>query len=555
MNNNDLMIRLVADVKAWEDGMSRAGKSVGDLNKKVENNNSILSSAIGALGKYVTATAALTTAMKVVKDAFNRSEIAMDAWGEAMEVGKSTYNTFLDTINGGDWTNFFSNIKTAISDARELYAALDEMGSVRALNQYAIFQQRTRIQQLKLEKQTATDPAQIQKIDDELKQVSARLKELLEEDVTATQNAAIKQGTSTLASIYNAQRGAGKLSETEAKAILEKIATGGKSVVSEYARIMQELQAKGQDAVLMTVGGGAAGVGTTVAGQGFNINKLSAAEQHMYKLAKAVVDGEGVLGQSISLFTEAGKAAESMNRELVAANRVIMQKGRSVVEPGVSALKLGSAPSGLGFPGLSGEMLISRMQPTEEAMEHFRKWFEENPPTPIEIPIATSLKDMKTIASGIADSFNAAAGALGNFANESRQAAIAAKAFTIAGAIAQLVGQFASIPKGKEIWSWIAGTIAGTGTLVATIASIKNATNSYSEGGRIRGAHSTGDMIPVFANAGEVILNAGMQRNIASQLVGSGSQTLDFELRGDILVGCINNWSRGRGMGKLSFGG
>lgn len=557
MNNKDLMLRLVADTKKWEEGMKNAKRSLDDMKNGTDAAMDTMKSKI--MG-FVSVTALIGTAMKVVKDTMARSETAMDAWGEAVEVGRASYNTFLDSLNGGDWSNFFSNIGRAISDAKELYAALDRMDSVTENNRAAILGVRSKIQSLRLEKQTATDPSRVAQINEEMRVASQELQRLMKDGVTATLEAAREKAANTLTSKYNATKGVGTLDKEDAVRVAQALAERGQIVFDEYQKIIDDIEKSGKgigDIYTTVPGSGLWGNPNVITSKGFSADYLSPEDRQAYLFAKTVVDSENPLREAAEMFRQAKEEELNLNREMVRITRYILQKGQSEGK-GVKGLPsiLSDRTAGTSVGSIGSEVLISRMRPTEEAMEHFTKWFEENPPAPIEIPIAASIKDMKDTASGIAEAFNAASGALGNFANESRQAAIAAKAFTIAGAIAQLVGQFASIPKGKEIWSWIAGTIAGTGTLIATIASIKSATSSYSEGGKIRGNHSVGDMIPVFANAGEIVMNASMQRNVASQLTaGNGIGQIELRLTGDELVGCVNNYGRSRGMGKLTFGG
>ena len=356
---------------------------------------------------------------------------------------------------------------------------------------------------------------------------------------------------------YNVLGEGRKLSMASAEEIAMLMFKRGHGFFTQQANKAGVLERKGQEEVVRWVFGGQRGPATTYKDTGFNLKNLSDSYQKQYLVAKAVTEAEAQLAEAIDLYAGAVNEStqatqeEYKNKSIAFRNGMAM-RGMAGGAGAVSALTLGADRTAGTSAGMVGELLISQMRPTDGAVEHFRKWFEENPPKPIEVPIEVPLDNMKTVADGIAASFNAVSGALGNFASQSREAAIAAKSFTIAGAIATLVGQFAAIPKGAEIWSWIAGTIAGTGTLVATIASLKNAA-SYSEGGRIRGRHATGDMVPIMANAGEVVLNASQQRNVAAQLAGGGGGVVTLEIRGDKLVGAINNYGRGHGLGKVQF--
>ena len=142
---------------------------------------------------------------------------------------------------------------------------------------------------------------------------------------------------------------------------------------------------------------------------------------------------------------------------------------------------------------------------------------------------------VKETANAMSASFSEASSALGQFAEQSEEAAIASKSLLIASAIAKLVGQFAQIPKGTEIWSWIAGTVAGTATLVATVATLK----SFQTGGIVHGKGTAySDSIPIMVSDGEMMLNPLQQTHLFDILnhpgyLGGGSPTLRTRITGN----------------------
>lgn len=554
--NTDMVATLKVKTDQWEEGLKKSGKSMDDFKGKVEGNSLSLKAGISMLAKYAASAAALSSAMKVAKDAFNRSETAIDAWGEALEMGKSAYTTFLDTLNGGDWTNFFDNLTTAMNSAKELYAILDRMNSIETNNQYAIFKEQANLKALRYEKSKSTDPARIAQIDKEAELSIKRLETLLTQVTESKYDAAKGMASNTIESLYNSVAGA-QISKEEAARIAESVIEGAQNARDAWAKEYKRLTEKGmtEKSFIYSSGGNWGGSPTESKVQFFDINKLNKEEQHIYRLAYAITQGETALQEAAAMFTAAAQSRQGMNTQLLEASEILRMQTK--VGKGGGSSWMGGAIAdrtlGMGVGSIS-TLEIDAIQPTQAAMEHFSQWVKDNPPAPLEVPVVVDpLEELKGTADGIAEAFGAASGALSQFASESKAAAVAAKSLTIAGAIATLVGQFASIPKGKEIWSWIAGTIAGTGTLVSTIASIKNATKGYSEGGKIKGAHSTGDMIPIMANAGEIVLSTGMQRNVAAALTSRQGGTVDLALRGDQIVGCINNYGRGHGLGKIVF--
>ena len=96
--------------------------------------------------------------------------------------------------------------------------------------------------------------------------------------------------------------------------------------------------------------------------------------------------------------------------------------------------------------------------------------------------------------------------------------------------------------------------------MISTIASIHSATG-YANGGIVPhaasgyfvGGHNySGDVTPVMANAGELILNRAEQGNLASQLENGAAQNLNLDavITGEQIRLVLNNNSRRRGKGE-----
>ena len=115
------------------------------------------------------------------------------------------------------------------------------------------------------------------------------------------------------------------------------------------------------------------------------------------------------------------------------------------------------------------------------------------------------------------------------------------------------------------VFGWIAAIAGGLATMTSTIAAIHSATGfqnggivqgapkKYATGGIIQGNTYSSDMIPIRANAGELILNRAQQGNIASQLEGTASQNLRLytDVSGRNLRIIMDNDSMSRGKGKF----
>ena len=77
---------------------------------------------------------------------------------------------------------------------------------------------------------------------------------------------------------------------------------------------------------------------------------------------------------------------------------------------------------------------------------------------------------------------------------------------------------------------------------------VPHAANGYFVGG----THFSGDVTPIMANAGELVLNKSQQGNLASQLSGSGMQNikLDAVITGEQIRLVLNNNGRRTGRGE-----
>ena len=174
--------------------LNEANKSLQDHKEKAQSSGGALDMlekklgmSISSFTRFASVGAVVSTALKVAKDAFLQNESGIDEWGRTVESAKGAYNTFLDTINGGNWSNFFTNLEQAIKGSRDLYDALDRLGSVKANNQAAIAIAQAEIQRLRVLKQQGQD------VDAQLKQAEARLKGLQGQSVEAGKAAGRKQ--------------------------------------------------------------------------------------------------------------------------------------------------------------------------------------------------------------------------------------------------------------------------------------------------------------------------------------------------------------------------
>ena len=134
---------LAASLEQLKQRAQDAKKSLDDASKSLQENDSAAkedSSALEALASKFTLNidalklfdmglTAAKTALDVAKDAFLSSETNVDDWGRTIQSAEGIYNSFLVSLNTGDFSGFLNNIGQVTQAAREAYNALDELGT------------------------------------------------------------------------------------------------------------------------------------------------------------------------------------------------------------------------------------------------------------------------------------------------------------------------------------------------------------------------------------------------------------------------------------------
>ena len=131
----------------------------------------------------------------------------------------------------------------------------------------------------------------------------------------------------------------------------------------------------------------------------------------------------------------------------------------------------------------------------------------------------------------------------------------------IGQAIANIALSFAEAMASPAVagtgWGWLAFAASGIATMIATIASVKQATaGAYASGGIVPGSSFSGDNLTANVNSGELILNRAQQGSIAGQLQSNpmAGMKLSTEISGSNLRVVLNNDNRQRGGSRDVYG-
>lgn len=547
---------------------------------------------IEQLTKFGGVLGATSVALKTAKDAFFASETNVDDWGRTVAASEGIYDSFLQTLNNGDFSGFLSRIGEVISKAHDAYNALDELNTRMTI----INPERTRLQaratELKaiIRRQGADSEAGVN-AKNELRQIEGMLSQAFKTESQLNMNAfkakvdqkladaGIKLGKkdydflmrtfSSDASFMAMKRGARGSAGREVymngsydEPGTEKFDTRNMNqklldlFTDEWrkensALLNAAFSAKGaaastllSDARYLKEGGGGSGGGS---GRGGSIKTEQTELQKNQQTINTLTQ------EYVNISDNANEATRARQEEIQKEIQLLEQRNNLLklyAEQAQGKLQGGDIQTtGLGsgsFWGSFKDMKIEGL--SEDQMEKIRKGMQG---------MNQTANESKTSFQGAAAAVSAMGNALGSIKDPGMQ---------IMGMIGQAIASIAlgfaqaSAKEGKGgIWYWIAATVSGLATMVATISTIHSATG-YAQGGIVKGNSYSGDNIyggpDAMVNAGELVLTRAQQSTLASALQGNGVQNMNIagRIKGTDIILSIDRSLKLEGKQLLTWG-
>lgn len=554
-------------------------------------------------------------ALDVAKDAFFANETNVDDWGRTVASAEGIYDSFLQTLNTGDFSGFLSRIGEVISSSKEAYNALDELNT----RMTVINPERTKLQARATElratiRRSGKDSEAGKAAQQELLQLEGKLTEAFRTESKLNMNAfkaevdkklkgagikldkqsydflmrsfssdrdykrlaqnASGKVTSDYVSI-NASTGLGYWKQTDTRNTNQKLLD---LFTDEWRQKNSPLlnaafSAQGSAASTMLsnaryLNNGGSGRGS---GRGGGTERQKTKEQlineDIQKLTQEYInasnDRQAAIRNEIKGLQDQLAVIQQLKDEATGKWKPVDLKGAS---PGQ-----GIALGGVDMPQFRDQVVevlppvqqletelerLAELQAQAWSPEVFADYQQKIDETKEKLDV---FKGIKKDSDNSAKSFHAAASAIGSVGNalNSIEDPTAKIMGIIAEAIAGVAAGAGQAISAKDTtssgWAWIGAAAAITASMVAMIAEIHNATG-YAHGGVIEGTSFSGDNQWARVNAGETILNRAQTGVIASALQDSNrasNQPSSPYVNGELIFLGTNNHLKRSGQGEI----
>ncbi len=514
--------------------------------------------------KFGGAVGITTAAIKVARDAFMQSEGNIDEWGRTLKGAEGAYDLFLDTLNNGDWSNFFSNLEKAIKGGRDLYNVFDRLKSIKNNNAAAIAIVRQQIQELRVAKQNG------QNVDAQLKAATDRLAILQKQSVAAGKAAGNQAAFNVIRNGVNSIGGA-RVNDATINRVVKNLMNGGQDAFDAYRRNRDVLYQRGLVTRTQTINDSQGGTYERQY-KVFDINALSKEQQKQYALAQAITEGESRIQEGIATFASAvTEGAHNATEEFKDNRYRLGGGGHTTVGKTDSTLKIIFDPN---RASLGAERGVDTMP---SLWEMFSKEYVTGYDANGRGRVAqgdNALRQMLGIGAQQWDYGKVTNEAQGkgkkNDKKEEKKEDKVMDSMTkltsgVSGIFSGIEQMGIEIPDGmKQALNAINGLTSIATSILVVVEAIKgleavglfklagggvvHAAGGYTVPGNLY----SGDQVPAMLNSGELVLNRAQQSTLASQLQGQDKQMhVVGEVQGEKIILVANRTFRRKGQGEI----
>lgn len=580
----DVIARLKADTEQWDKGMAKATKGMKDFQAQGQSMNNMVTMAGKQLAKFAGAWLTVEAGVKAFNKVIAGSQSYTDAWGRTMEATTAVTERFFDSIAQGNFSGFLSGLKEVISSAREAYDAMDALGTHLVFNDSQMAKFEARRRQYRLDIRNGVDAeGNKQALVDLQKEEEAYLKTQAQRyqnaaDATLGKHIGNAQMIDLIRPYLNMGESGQEAALAQAKRLREQYSQiTQKTTYGMYGTSSTSRQTIWSDENIRKQVEALEAYGQM---HDDKLREITALEAQAYRatatyLSKQMEDRETLNynapggGSSSSLTAPSFSGSFSplqwgtttsmakLQDDLAQAQKQLLQattaEAAAEAEKSIATIqaKIEAQPIALRL-SIPEEEIVGVQATIKDLSDKMRTDMK-----PLEVssiptkPLEDTKKQVVDIDKALAQtsqSFGLMGQAMSMLEDPSAKVA-----GIVMSAIAQVAQSFATAlaSEVKNPWTWMAAALSGAAVMTSTIASIKSATaGSYADGGLIKGNSYVGDAVPIMANAGEVVLNASQQSNLASQLQprGMGESAQPYVTGEKIFIGLRNHLLRiGRG--------
>ena len=579
---------LAASLDQLKGRIGESKSQLDDINKEISGSDGLsgaLDSIAGKFGvnieqltKFGSIVGVATGALKTAKDAFMQNETNVDEWGRTVSAAEGIYDSFLQTLNNGDFSGFLSRIGEVITKSKEAYNALDELQTRMTI----INPERTRLQARATElkaiiRRQGKDSEAGQSAQNELRQLEGLLTQAFKTESQMNMNvfktrvdqklkeAGISLGKrdydmlmrsfSSDATYMAMKRGARGSIESRYEAggsydegtayrvdtrnlnqkLLDIFTDEWRKSNSQF--LNAAFSARGAaastmlgDARYLKEGGAGGGGGRGGSGGG---NQVTYA-------ADSIAAQQALVTQLTKQWSEAG--ADVRNdylTQLIAAEEVLkrMKNEAQMFRENAAGKLLGGNVQTTGLGSIYGsEMQEMKIGLTDDALKGLADAIAKDQKRNEKKEISLE-KEIGSISSGVSNIF---------------------------GGIEQMgIVVPEEIKSGLTVLNGIMSLLSGISTILIAIEAINSADAiiPFARGGIVRAANGfvpgtnySGDLIPALLNSGELVLNRAQQNSLANQLQGNGIQNLNLKgvVSGEQIMIVLDRHLQRSGRGELA---
>lgn len=566
MAGNAIVAKLQIDCKEYELKLEQAKKSTKKFAKEGE------SSVKGIMEKFK-ALAGAVAACKAAQEVFNRvissSQTIGDSYNRMMEQGKTITNEFVYALANADFTRFTNGLKDIRRRAGEAYDALDQLGNTQISYQYVNAQERSKFREGIL---TAKD-TNLSKEEREAglaaaKAALARIQETTE-TLGANTTDYIRKELAKVSDVDVSQVDADAL----ARALSVDASRNAKELRDEIVAKYEEYQRRYAEEVSKYSSRTTSNsYGQTVTNFSYDPEKAAAnAEALNAEFADTKVLYSALNIISDDLLKNLSQQQMSVEQQKYAMGELVTQirEAEKALNTPINTSTVGSV--------VVGGVSTKAYNPGEQKMAGIDVDTSSSVlPATIEMPKAVTestdnLSQMTEQTYDAADAMNALSSTMSSLSSIVGEDAAAWLDWGVgvAQAVAQAIPQIAALTASKSAEATANTASAATGAAssvasvpyvgpilaVAAVASVIAALANlpkFATGGVVPGNMLSGDNVLIRANSGEVVLNRDQQDILSKRLNGGLAGKVTFEIKGQKLVGILNNQNR---INSRNYGG